>query len=83
MLVHHPQAVIVTNILIRDYLLNYARALIYTTSLSFANVIAVDCSFDMLENGTAQDVRRLSLNPFTLILRNMPFFADEASSKAS
>jgi 8-amino-7-oxononanoate synthase len=48
--------VIVTNTLVRDYLLNYARPLIYTTSLSYPNVIAADSSFDMLENGTAQDV---------------------------
>jgi len=75
--------VIVTNIVIRDYLLNYARSLIYTTSLSFANVIAVECSFDMLENGTAQDVRPLSLNPFAMILRNIPFCADQAGPKAS
>ncbi|KAF8193376.1 pyridoxal phosphate-dependent transferase [Pholiota molesta] len=47
-------AVIATNTLIRDYLLNYARSLIYTTSLSYANIIAADCSFDMLTDGTAQ-----------------------------
>ena len=49
-------AVILTSTLIRDYLLNYARSLIYTTSLSYANIIAVDSSFDMLTNGTAQHV---------------------------
>ncbi|KAF8151049.1 PLP-dependent transferase [Crassisporium funariophilum] len=49
-------AVILTNTLIRDYLLNYARSLIYTTSLSYANIIAADCSFDMLIDGTAQHV---------------------------
>ncbi|KAF9459029.1 pyridoxal phosphate-dependent transferase [Collybia nuda] len=47
-------AVILTNTLIRDYLLNYARSLIYTTSLSFANIIAADCSFDLLTDGMAQ-----------------------------
>ena len=41
----------------RDYLLNYARSLIYTTSLSNANIIAADCSFDMLEDGEAEKVR--------------------------
>ncbi|KAG6867632.1 hypothetical protein C0993_000234 [Termitomyces sp. T159_Od127] len=46
-------AVILTSTLIRDYLLNYARSLIYTTSLSNANVIAADCSFDLLVDGTA------------------------------
>ncbi|KAF7337835.1 Aminotran-1-2 domain-containing protein [Mycena venus] len=53
-LANPPAAVILTSPLIRDYLLNYARSLIYTTSLSFANIIAADCSFDMLMDGTAQ-----------------------------
>lgn len=59
----HPNliAVIVTNILLRDYMINYARTLIYTTSLSYANVIAVDCSFDMLKNGAAQKVHRYAI----------------------
>ncbi|KAF9525786.1 pyridoxal phosphate-dependent transferase [Crepidotus variabilis] len=47
-------AVVLTNALVHDYLLNYARSLIYTTALSYANIIAADCSFDMLDNGTAQ-----------------------------
>ena len=51
---------ILTNTLIRDYLLNYARPLIYTTSLSNAAIIAASCSFDLLEDGTAKKV----LSPF-------------------
>ncbi|CAL1715848.1 unnamed protein product [Somion occarium] len=47
-------AVVLTNTLMRDYMLNYARSLIYTTSLGYANVISVDCSFDLLEDGTAK-----------------------------
>ncbi|EKM57871.1 uncharacterized protein PHACADRAFT_139272 [Phanerochaete carnosa HHB-10118-sp] len=47
-------AVILTDEPIRDYLLNYARSLIYTTSLSHANIVAVGCSFDFLENGIAE-----------------------------
>jgi len=39
-------------------MINYARSLIYTTSLSYANVIAVDCSFDMLDNGAAQKLAK-------------------------
>ncbi|KAG5643090.1 hypothetical protein DXG03_001586 [Asterophora parasitica] len=49
-------AVVLTNTLIRDYLLNYARSLIYTTSLSYANIVAADCSFDMLTDGTAEEL---------------------------
>ncbi|KAF9007393.1 pyridoxal phosphate-dependent transferase [Cyathus striatus] len=45
--------VLLTTELIRDYLLNYARSLIYTTSLSYANIVAAGCSFDLLEDGTA------------------------------
>ncbi|OCH90356.1 PLP-dependent transferase [Obba rivulosa] len=49
-------AVLLTSTLIRDYLINYARSLIYTTSLSHANIIAVDCSLDLLEDGTAENL---------------------------
>jgi len=49
-------AVLLTNTLIRDYLLNYARPLIYTTSLSNAAIIAASCSFDLLEDGTAENL---------------------------
>jgi len=54
-------AVIVTNTVVRDYLLNYARPLIYTTSPTYATIIAADASFDMLIDGTASYVRLLSL----------------------
>ncbi|KAI0050516.1 PLP-dependent transferase [Auriscalpium vulgare] len=47
-------AVLLVDTVTRDYLLNYARPLIYTTSLSNTNIIAASCSFDMLENGTAE-----------------------------
>ena len=40
----------------KSYLLNYARPLLYTTALSNSAVIAVDCSFDLLEDGTATQV---------------------------
>ncbi|KAH9902384.1 PLP-dependent transferase [Cubamyces lactineus] len=50
-------AVLLVTPLVRDYLLNYARSLIYTTSLSNANIIAAECSFDMLEEGEAAKVR--------------------------
>lgn len=54
---HHQVAVILTDEVVRDYMLNYARSLIYTTSLTYANIVAIDCSFDFLENGVAQKVR--------------------------
>ena len=45
--------------LVKDYLLNYARSLIYTTSLTFANIIAVNCSFDLLGDDAAETVGHL------------------------
>ena len=59
-------AVVLTNTLIRDYLLNYARPLIYTTSLSYTNIIAAGCAFDLLEDGTAETVRFLISPVFPL-----------------
>ncbi|KAG8212853.1 PLP-dependent transferase [Butyriboletus roseoflavus] len=47
-------AVLLTTELVKDYLLNYARSFVYTTTLTFANIIAVNCSFDMLEDGTTE-----------------------------
>ena len=58
-----PTAVLLTNTLIRDYLLNYARPLIYTTSLSNAAIIAASCSFDLLKDGTAERVRVPAIRP--------------------
>ncbi|KAF7298946.1 Aminotran-1-2 domain-containing protein [Mycena indigotica] len=72
-------AVLLTNPLIRDYLLNYARSLIYTTSLSHANIIAADSSFDMLVDGTAHklsknllDLSRYLISSLTPQLRDIP-----------
>ncbi|KIM82312.1 hypothetical protein PILCRDRAFT_820694 [Piloderma croceum F 1598] len=64
-------AVIVTNSLLRDYMINYARTLIYTTSLSYANVIAVDCSFDMLDNGVAKTLATKVLNLSTYFVATL------------
>ncbi|KIL64396.1 hypothetical protein M378DRAFT_78315 [Amanita muscaria Koide BX008] len=47
-------AVLLTNRLIRDYMLNYARPLIYTTALSYATVLNISCSFDLLQDGTTE-----------------------------
>ncbi|KAH8826883.1 pyridoxal phosphate-dependent transferase [Flagelloscypha sp. PMI_526] len=46
-------AILLTSPLIRSYLVNYARPLIYTTALSTANIILASSSFDLLEDGTA------------------------------
>jgi 8-amino-7-oxononanoate synthase len=61
--------VILTNTLIQDYLLNYARPLIYTTFLSYAAIFAAACSklFDLLEDGTADKVLSFP-HPFAITL---------------
>ncbi|KAH9948601.1 pyridoxal phosphate-dependent transferase [Amylocystis lapponica] len=61
-------AVMLTTPLIRDYLLNYARSLIYTTSLAHANIIAVDCSLDLLEDGTTEKLSAQLLDLSTYFL---------------
>lgn len=52
----HGVAVLLVPSLVKQYLINYARTLIYTTSLSYANIISVNCSFDILESGRADEV---------------------------
>lgn len=41
---------------VRDYLVNYARLLIYSTSLGGADVIVASCFFDLLEDKTGENV---------------------------
>ena len=62
-----PSAVILTNTLILDYLLNYTRPLIYTTSLSNAAIIAASYLSDLLEDGMAEKVLSSS-HPFAIRL---------------
>ncbi|TBU27784.1 PLP-dependent transferase [Dichomitus squalens] len=64
-------AVLLVTALVRDYLLNYARSLIYTTSLSYANIIAADCSFDLLEDGEADKLARKLLDLSTYFLATL------------
>lgn len=42
--------------LIRSYLCNYARPLIFSTAMNHSNVVSIHCSFDLLENATAEKV---------------------------
>jgi len=79
-------AVMLVTPVIKAYLLNHARTLIFTTSLSAANIVAINCSFDMLENGTStqlagglkelirytMDLLREGLRPFPSDLVSLP-----------
>ena len=53
----HEIAILLVPPLVKQYLINYARTLIYTTSLSHANIISANCSFDILESGLADEVQ--------------------------
>jgi 8-amino-7-oxononanoate synthase len=66
-----------TNVLVRDYLLNYARTLIFTTSLSYANIVAANCSFDMLSDGTATLVSLIVIDPNEGFIDFLTFAAGE------
>ncbi|KAK1230383.1 hypothetical protein PQX77_006528 [Marasmius sp. AFHP31] len=65
-------ALLISTPLITKYLLNYARPLVYTTALSNMAVIAAGCSFDLLEDGTAETLAKKVLSTsktFTHTLR--------------
>jgi len=70
-------AVLVADTVVKDYLLNYARPLIYTTSPTYAAIIAADASFDMLEDGTASCVCR---SPSLARLSHLSSFQNAFSS---
>lgn len=36
---------------LRQYLINYARPLIYSTFMSFNSLASIKCAYDILENG--------------------------------
>jgi len=60
-------AVLLVPPLVKQYLINYARTLIYTTSLSYANIVSANCSFDVLESGRADEVRLRFRNTFGVL----------------
>ncbi|KAI9247201.1 pyridoxal phosphate-dependent transferase [Phascolomyces articulosus] len=42
---------------LRDYLINYARPLIYSTFMSFNSLASVKCAYDILECGETQEIQ--------------------------
>ncbi|CUA70882.1 8-amino-7-oxononanoate synthase [Rhizoctonia solani] len=58
--------VVICDSLTREYLINYARSFIFTTAPTVASVIAMGCSFDMVDNGTT---RRLVAQLFKISTR--------------
>ncbi|KAL1734598.1 pyridoxal phosphate-dependent transferase [Schizophyllum commune] len=47
-------AILLVPPLLKSYLLNYARPLIYTTAPAYSAVVAADCALDVLEDGTTE-----------------------------
>ena len=50
-------AIVLCNPIIRAYLINYARPLIYSTTMPYLNVLAIKAAFEMLEEGHGDVVR--------------------------
>jgi 8-amino-7-oxononanoate synthase len=46
-------AIVLGSTLLRDYLINYARSFIYTTSLSPSSLASIECAYDLLEENPA------------------------------
>jgi 8-amino-7-oxononanoate synthase len=44
----------------RDYLINYARSLIYTTALGFPFLASIRAAYELLQNGETESVSKLS-----------------------
>ncbi len=56
--------------LLRSYLINYARSLIYTTSLSTSSLAAIKCCYTFLMS-LEGDRRRSHLHDLTTLFRNL------------
>ncbi|KAJ7581566.1 PLP-dependent transferase [Mycena floridula] len=54
-------AAILSTSLVREYLLNYSRPIMFTTSPSYPNIISMNCAIDLLEDGTASRESKLLL----------------------
>jgi 8-amino-7-oxononanoate synthase len=57
-LTHNASAIILCSPIIRLYLINYARPLIYTTFMSHPNLLAIRTAYDWLRMGKANLVSR-------------------------
>lgn len=51
-------AIILCDDLVRSYLINYARPLIYTTFMSFPSLAAIRASYSLLQSGATVQVSR-------------------------
>lgn len=55
-------AIVLCDPLTREYLINYARTLIYTTAMSHPTLIAIRCVYELMQQGKTQSVRLFNYN---------------------
>ena len=71
----HGAAILGTKDL-KKYLINFSRALIYTTGLSPHSVATIKCAYDELQHFESSILEK-SQNPKYLLLKNIEFFKEE------
>lgn len=49
-------AVLLTSQTLRTFLINFARPFIYSTAMTIASALAIDCAWDVLESKEGEDV---------------------------
>lgn len=57
LLVTYFLAAVLGSYVLREYLINYARPLIYSTFMPFNCLVSIKCAYDMLENGQTISVK--------------------------
>lgn len=62
----------------RDYLINYARSLIYTTALGYPFLASIRAAYELLQNGETELVspRRLQV-PSKPFVNDNPSYSDD------
>jgi 8-amino-7-oxononanoate synthase len=51
-----PSAVLLSSAAVREFLINYARPFIFSTAMSVLNVLAIECSWDLLQSDEGDEV---------------------------
>lgn len=54
----------------RDYLINYARSLIYTTALGFPFLASIRAAYELLSSGETESVSRSLLHTLNIPTTN-------------
>ncbi|KAM0746721.1 8-amino-7-oxononanoate synthase [Meredithblackwellia eburnea MCA 4105] len=76
-------AVVLSNPLIRSYLVNYARPLIYSTTMPNMNIVAIQKSFEMLQEGYGDKAANKVHSLATLLLETLSQFITPTSTPIS